>query len=52
MQVICNHDACRVHLVDRGDLQVHLLVSQCKIEVITENDTFAARRVVESKIFA
>ena len=53
MKAICNHDACKFHLVNRGDIQVHTLIGPCGIEVvITDNDTFGARRVVESEIFA
>ena len=51
LKAICNHDACRVHLVNRGNLQVHILIGRYRIEVITDNDTFGAR-VVESEMFA
>ena len=52
MKAICNHDACRVYLVNGGDLQVHILIGRCRIEIITYNDTSGTRRVVESEMFA
>ena len=52
MRAIAHHYACRVHLVNRADLHLHLLIGQCRIEVITDNDTHGAERVVEGEMVA